>query len=81
MRGRSGGTSFVGCRAIESYGLLDASFNYAWGERYLASVFARNLTDEDYFTHAFAVPVNEALWNFATPREPRIWGVEFRATF
>ena len=66
---------------IESYGLLDASFNYAWGERYLASVFARNLTDEDYFTHAFAVPVNEALWNFATPREPRIWGVEFRATF
>ena len=66
---------------IESYVLLDTSLNYAWGERYLASVFARNLTDEDYFTHAFAVPLNEALWNFATPREPRIWGVEFRATF
>ena len=65
---------------IDSYGLLDASVNYDW-DRYSVSLFGRNLSDEDYFTHVFAVPVSEALWNFGTPREPRVWGVQMSVDF
>lgn len=65
---------------IESYGILDASLNYDWNN-YSISVFGRNLTDENYYTHAFAVPLSEALWNFGVPREPRVWGVELTASW
>ena len=65
---------------IDSYGLLDASIDYDWG-RYRVSVFGRNLSDEDYFTHVFAVPVSEVLWNFGTPREPRVWGMQLSVDF
>ena len=58
---------------IDSYGLLDASINYDWGQ-YRVSVFGRNLSDEGYFTHVFAVPVSEVLWNLGTPREAQVWG-------
>lgn len=65
---------------IQSYGILDASVNYDW-KNYSISVFGRNLTDENYYTHAFPVPLNESLWNFGVPREPRVWGVELAASW
>ena len=65
---------------IDSYGILDASVSYDW-KGYSVSVFGRNLTDENYYTHAFPVPLNEVLWNFGVPREPRVWGVELTASW
>jgi iron complex outermembrane receptor protein len=65
---------------IESYGILDASVSFDW-RSYSLSVYGRNLTDENYFTHAFPVPLNESLWNFGVPREPRVWGVELTAAW
>ena len=48
---------------------------------YRFSVCGRNLSDEDYFTHVFAVPASEMLWNFGTPGEPQVWGVQLSVDF
>ena len=49
--------------------------------QYRVSVFGRNLSDEDYFTQVFAVPVSEVLSNLGTPREPQVWGVQLSVDF
>jgi iron complex outermembrane receptor protein len=52
--------------------LIDASFSYNYNDWY-ASVFGRNLTDEDGYQIGFDVA---GLWSYAAPRPPRTWGVE-----
>jgi iron complex outermembrane receptor protein len=77
---------------VDGFGLLDASISYetdAWS----VSLWAKNLTDEAYFTHVLdagtnyaagpnnsAVPV-AGLWTFGTINPPRTYGVEFRFNF
>jgi iron complex outermembrane receptor protein len=56
----------------DSQTLIDASFSYYYNEWY-ASVFGRNLTDEDGYQIGFDVA---GLWSYAAPRPPRTWGVE-----
>jgi len=64
--------------AIDAFGLLDASLSYqhrSWS----VSLWGRNLTDEDAYSHTFAVAPNAqggSLWKFATPRAPRTFGVQ-----
>ena len=52
--------------------LLDLSVNYAIkGIQF--SVYGRNLTDEDGWSHGFDV---SGAWAYASPRAPRTWGLE-----
>ena len=60
----------------DAYGLLDARIGYE-NERFGAYLFARNLLDEEYYTHTYLFQGLPA----ATPGIPRILGVELRATF
>jgi iron complex outermembrane receptor protein len=55
-----------------SQGLVDASVNYAIGDLQF-SLFGRNLTDEDTFTHGYEVA---GLWSYAAVRRPRTYGFE-----
>ncbi|MEQ8263189.1 TonB-dependent receptor [Pseudohaliea sp.] len=55
-----------------SQGLVDASVNYAIGDLQF-SLFGRNLTDEDTFTHGYEVA---GLWSYASVRRPRTYGLE-----
>ncbi len=57
--------------------LIDASFSYNYNNWY-ASVFGRNLTDEDGYQIGFDVA---GLWSYAAPRPPRTWGVEVGLRF
>ena len=57
--------------------LVDASFTYEWDQWY-ASLFGRNLTDEDGYQIGFDVA---GLWSYAAPRTPRTWGVEVGLRF
>ena len=57
--------------------LVDASFTYEWDQWY-ASLFGRNLTDEDGYQIGFDVA---GLWSYAVPRTPRTWGVEVGLRF
>ncbi len=58
--------------ANDSQGLVDASVNYAIGDLQF-SLFGRNLTDEDTYTHGYEVA---GLWSYAATRRPRTYGVE-----
>ena len=52
--------------------LIDASVNYSINN-FTFSVFGRNLTDEDGYTHGYDVA---GLWSYAATRPPRVWGAE-----
>jgi iron complex outermembrane receptor protein len=58
--------------ANDSQGLVDASVNYAIGGLQF-SLFGRNLTDEDTYTHGYEVA---GLWSYAATRRPRTYGFE-----
>jgi len=63
---------------VDAFGLLDMSVDYEVGS-WRFSVFGRNLTDEDEYSHTFVVaPTVEggSLWKFAVPRPGTEWGVE-----
>ena len=61
----------------DSQALLDASFTYEY-QGWYASIFGRNLTDEDGYQIGFDVA---GLWSYAAPRAPRTWGVEVGVNF
>lgn len=52
--------------------LVDASINYAING-FTLSLYGRNLTDEDGYSHGLNV---SGLWTYGSPRAPRTWGVE-----
>lgn len=56
----------------DSQGLVDASINYSINNLQF-SVFGRNLTDEDGYTHGYEVA---GLWSYAATRPPRTYGLE-----
>ena len=56
----------------DAQGLVDASVNYAVGDLQF-SLFGRNLTDEDTYTHGYEVA---GLWSYAATRRPRTYGLE-----
>jgi iron complex outermembrane receptor protein len=75
-------TDFPGTH-VDDFGLLDASLNYTYGQ-WQVGVFGRNLTDEDEYSHTFAVVPyrsGRSLFTFATPRAPRTYGLELTYTF
>ncbi|MCX2982832.1 TonB-dependent receptor [Halieaceae bacterium IMCC14734] len=53
--------------------LVDASVNYAMENGLQFSLFGRNLTDEDGYSHGYDVA---GLWSYAATRAPRTYGVE-----
>jgi iron complex outermembrane recepter protein len=57
--------------------LVDASVNYAING-FQFSVFGRNLTDEDGYSHGYDVA---GLWSYASARAPRTYGVEVQYNF
>lgn len=61
----------------DSQTLFDASFTYEY-QGWYASVFGRNLSDEDGYQIGFDVA---GLWSYAAPRAPRTWGVEVGFNF
>jgi iron complex outermembrane receptor protein len=77
---------------VDAFGLLDASISYET-DNWSASLWAKNLTDESYFTHVLDAGTNYAagpnntpvpvagLWTFGTINPPRTYGVEFRFKF
>lgn len=58
--------------ANDAQGLVDASVNYAVGDLQF-SLFGRNLTNEDTYTHGYEVA---GLWSYAATRRPRTYGFE-----
>jgi iron complex outermembrane receptor protein len=52
--------------------LLDASVNYAINSLQF-SLFGRNLTDEDGYSHGYDVA---GVWSYAATRAPRTYGIE-----
>ena len=52
--------------------LIDASVNYSY-DAFTFSVYGRNLTDEDGYTHGYDVA---GLWSYAATRPPRTYGFE-----
>ncbi|GIX31274.1 MAG: hypothetical protein KatS3mg124_1746 [Porticoccaceae bacterium] len=75
--------------AIEDYGILDSSLIYRV-DRWQFSLFGRNLTDEDAWTHTYVVnpvrptatdPAPGTLWRFALRRPPREIGAELLYQF
>ena len=58
--------------ANDSQTLVDGSINYAVGDLQF-SLFGRNLTDEDTFTHGYEVA---GVWSYAATRRPRTYGLE-----
>jgi iron complex outermembrane receptor protein len=57
--------------------LLDASINYEINN-FRISVFGRNLSDEDGYTHGYDVA---GLWSYAATRPPRTYGMELVYNF
>ena len=81
-------TNYYGS-GIPSYGILDASISYEL-DNWQLSLFGRNLTDEDTWTHSYVVnpirptatdPAPGTLWRFAQRRPPREFGVELLYRF
>lgn len=75
--------------AIDGYEIVDSSVSYSFG-KWMLSLFGRNLTDEESWTHSYAVnPVRPTatdaapgtLWRFAQRRAPREVGVELQYRF
>lgn len=67
---------------VEETGILDSSLTYDV-EKWQLSIYGRNLTDEDSWTHNYVVNAfredvdgNGALWRFAQRRAPREIGAE-----
>ena len=58
--------------------LVDASVNYAMSNGVQVSLFGRNLTDEDGYSHGYDVA---GLWSYAATRAPRTYGVEVMYNF
>ena len=58
--------------------LVDASINYAMNNGLQLSLFGRNLTDEDGYSHGYDVA---GLWSYAAVRAPRTYGVELVYNF
>ena len=56
-----------------SQSLVDASINYAMSNGVQFSLFGRNLTDEDGYSHGYDVA---GLWSYAAVRAPRTYGLE-----
>ncbi|MEE4146232.1 MAG: TonB-dependent receptor [Halieaceae bacterium] len=52
--------------------LIDASVNYSINA-FTFSIYGRNLTDEDGYTHGYDV---DTLWSYAATRPPRTYGLE-----
>ncbi len=76
-------TNYYGS-AIEDYALVDSSVTYRM-DRWQFSLYGRNLTDEDTWTHSYVVnpvrptatdPAPGTLWRFAQRRPPREIGAE-----
>lgn len=57
--------------------LIDLSVNYAINGVHV-SLFGRNLSNEDGYSHGLNV---SGLWAYASPRAPRTWGVEVTYSF
>lgn len=75
-------TDFPGTH-VDAFGVLDASLSYA-RDNWRLSIFGRNLTDEDEYSHTFSVvPQSNGadLFTFVTPRPPRVFGVELTYSF
>ncbi|MFT6285344.1 MAG: iron complex outermembrane receptor protein [Alcanivorax sp.] len=58
--------------------LVTASVNYAMNNGLQFSLFGRNLTDEDGYTHGYDVA---GLWSYAATRAPRTYGFEVQYNF
>ncbi len=58
--------------------LVDASVNYAMNNGLQFSLFGRNLTDEDGYSHGYDVA---GLWSYAATRAPRTFGIEVQYSF
>jgi iron complex outermembrane receptor protein len=58
--------------------LVDASVNYAMNNGLQFSLFGRNLTDEDGYSHGYDVA---GLWSYASTRAPRTYGFEVQYSF
>ncbi|MFN3233596.1 MAG: TonB-dependent receptor [Alphaproteobacteria bacterium] len=70
-------------RVIESYGLLNLQIDYdvqRWGGFNIA-FYARNVTDEEYFTAAFVSAVFGQAFSNRIVGEPRTWGFRLRKNF
>jgi iron complex outermembrane receptor protein len=68
---------------VESFGVLDASIGYRFNDWSVAA-YGSNLTDEDAYSHTYAVVPNAlggTFWKFATPRVPRTYGVQLTYEF
>jgi iron complex outermembrane recepter protein len=69
--------------SIDAFGLLDASLGYQFNS-WSVALFGSNLTDEDAYSHTFAVVPNAqggTFWKFATPRVPRTYGFQLTYEF
>lgn len=72
---------------VEETGMLESSISYG-REKWQVSLYGRNLTDEDTWTHNYVVNAlredidgNGALWRFAQRRAPREIGAELLYKF
>lgn len=78
---------------VDGFALVDAAISYD-AKDWRLSLFGKNLTNHDYFTHVLdvgtgygATPTNNApvalpaLWTYGTIAAPRTWGVEFQVKF
>jgi len=73
---------------IKSFGILDSSISYELNN-WRASIYGRNLTNEDAWTHNYVVngnrpgstPYPGTFWRFAQVRAPREIGVELLYSF
>jgi iron complex outermembrane receptor protein len=68
---------------IDSYSLANARIGAKFGDRYDASIWVNNLTDEQYFqTLSTAAIVGAAVFGFSGQLgTPRTWGATLRAEF
>jgi iron complex outermembrane receptor protein len=58
--------------AVPAYGTWDAGLTYQPNDHWRATLFGRNLTDENYWDLGLAVP-----WGYlAYGGEPRTYGIE-----
>jgi len=67
-------TSFTNVEELKNddQGIIDASVNFAINN-FQFSLFGRNLSDEDGYTHGYDVA---GLWSYAATRPPRTYGME-----
>tara|TARA_R110001592_G_scaffold363372_2_gene686180 strand:- start:42949 stop:45201 length:2253 start_codon:yes stop_codon:yes gene_type:complete len=56
----------------DAQNLIDASVNYSY-DAFTVSIYGRNLSDEDGYTHGYDVA---GAWSYAATRAPRTYGLE-----